>query len=72
MVSAPKPSDKADAWNASDIAFAATELGREYPSVDHDKVVAAVIAAEGEISPDVGRVRLAVRAREILRKIQHH
>ena len=55
-------------WSATDIAFAAVELSREYPSKGEKDIAAAVNSAATDISPDTGRVQLAVKARELLRK----
>ena len=55
-------------WNATDIAFAAVELSREYPSKNETDIAAAVNLAAAEILPEEGRVKLAVRARQLLRK----
>lgn len=55
-------------WSPNDIAFAAVELSREYPSKNEKDIAAAVNLAATETLPGDGRVKLAVRAREILRR----
>jgi hypothetical protein len=56
------------AWSAQDIAFAATEVGREFPTASPEDVVAAVETATRRASSVEGRAALVKGARLMLRQ----
>ena len=54
-------------WKAEDVAFAAAELSREYPTTALERIASAVDFATAAIPPIAGRVKLMQGARQFLR-----
>lgn len=58
----------APAWLPDDLTYAAIELGREYPLLKADKIIAAVKLAARDVPVSSGRVLLKIRGRHLLRQ----
>jgi hypothetical protein len=67
MPSAEFHKDAVRTWSAEDIAFAATEIAREFPAEAPVRVAGAVQAATSAVAPTEGRASLVIIARRQMR-----
>lgn len=56
------------AWSANDLTYAAIELGREFPLLKADKIIAVVNRAACDVPLSSGRVLLKIRGRHLLKQ----
>ena len=63
----PQPRSPSDSWRREDLAFATSELSREFPNAASERVTSAMASAAAHLPATDGRVKLLQSARRFMR-----